>query len=169
MIIYKTINLINGKFYIGKDSKNNAKYYGSGILLNKAIKKYGKDNFRKEIIEDDILAIEVLNEREKYWIKKLNAKNPNGYNLSDGGDGFVKGYIMSKETKNKIKKSLIGHTVSKETKDKIRKSLIGHTVSTETKNKLKKSKLVSIPWNKGKTGIYSKETLEKMKPLQLVK
>ena len=51
MIIYKTTNLINSKIYVGQDSKNNYNYLGSGIIIKKAIKKYGKENFKKEIIE----------------------------------------------------------------------------------------------------------------------
>ena len=39
MVIYKTTNLINGKYYIGKDIHNNPKYLGSGIALRKAIEK----------------------------------------------------------------------------------------------------------------------------------
>lgn len=50
MIIYKTTNLINGKIYIGKDKHNNSKYLGSGRRLIKAIQKYGRDFFLKEII-----------------------------------------------------------------------------------------------------------------------
>ena len=46
MIIYKTTNLVNGKIYIGKDSKNNPNYLGSGNLLKKALIKYGKENFK---------------------------------------------------------------------------------------------------------------------------
>jgi hypothetical protein len=41
MIIYKTTCLINGKIYVGQDSKNNPDYLGSGIYLNRAIKKHG--------------------------------------------------------------------------------------------------------------------------------
>jgi hypothetical protein len=63
MIIYKTTNLINGKIYIGKDSKNNSKYLGSGLLLKRAILKYGKENFKKEILEE-CSSIEELNQRE---------------------------------------------------------------------------------------------------------
>jgi len=44
MIIYKTTNLINGKYYIGKDKYNNPSYLGSGFILYQAIKKYGKEN-----------------------------------------------------------------------------------------------------------------------------
>ena len=51
MIIYKTTNTVNNKIYIGKDSYNNPKYIGSGKLLWKAINKYGKKAFIKEIIE----------------------------------------------------------------------------------------------------------------------
>ena len=40
MIIYKTTNLLNGKFYIGKDEKNNPKYLGSAIFNNKILNTY---------------------------------------------------------------------------------------------------------------------------------
>ena len=50
MVIYEIKNLINGKKYIGKDSKNNPNYLGSGKYLKLAIKKYGKHNFIKEIL-----------------------------------------------------------------------------------------------------------------------
>lgn len=53
MIIYKTTNLINGKEYIGLDTQNRSelKYLGSGILLQRAIKKYRmKQNFQRVII-----------------------------------------------------------------------------------------------------------------------
>lgn len=86
MIIYKTTNLINGKFYIGKDEKNNPDYYGSGLILNRAIKKNGKENFVKEILEvcNDS---KHLCEREIYWINELNSIRPNGYNIALGGLG----------------------------------------------------------------------------------
>jgi len=68
MQIYKTINLINNKFYIGQDSKDNPSYLGSGVRIKYAIRKYGRDNFKKEIIESNIDNLETLNERELYWI-----------------------------------------------------------------------------------------------------
>lgn len=79
------MNLVNGKFYIGKDVKNSKKYLGSGKLLKQAIKKYGKTNFKKEILEV-CFSLEELEEKERYWIQELNAIE-NGYNLAKGGTG----------------------------------------------------------------------------------
>lgn len=97
MIIYKTTNTINGKIYVGKDCSNNSKYLGSGSILKSAIKKYGKENFIKEILEE-CTSPEYLKEREIYWISKLNSRDPLiGYNISPGGDGFMKGVKQSDE------------------------------------------------------------------------
>ena len=52
MIIYKTINLINGKIYIGQDTKNDPNYLGSGKIIKEAIKKYGKKNFTEDSIKE---------------------------------------------------------------------------------------------------------------------
>ena len=87
--VYKTTCLINNKFYVGKHEAESFDkyYYGSGIKLKNAIKKYGKKNFIVEIIcwcKD----LNELNNKETYWIDKLDAKNPKiGYNIADGGDG----------------------------------------------------------------------------------
>jgi group I intron endonuclease len=88
MQIYKTTNLIDGKIYIGKDVKNNSSYLGSGVRLKLAIKKYGVQNFKKEVLEDNILDKKTLSEREIYWISYFNSNNRLiGYNLTKGGDG----------------------------------------------------------------------------------
>jgi group I intron endonuclease len=86
-IIYKTTNLINGKIYVGQDKNCNPNYKGSGILLHRAISKYGWDNFVKEILEV-CHSKEELNDREKFWIKELDARDKTvGYNISAGGSG----------------------------------------------------------------------------------
>ena len=87
MIIYKVVNKINGKWYIGKDAGNHAYYLGSGKILKNAINKYGKENFEKIILEycNDKTH---LAEREKHWIAESNATtDPMSYNLASGGEG----------------------------------------------------------------------------------
>lgn len=87
MVVYKTTNLINGKIYIGKDESMKPHYIGSGYILKKAIRKYGKENFKKDILES-CGSREELEEKERYWIKELNATNPEiGYNVAEGGTG----------------------------------------------------------------------------------
>ena len=76
MNIYKITNLVNGKIYIGKDTKDRKDYYGSGIVIKQAIKKYGKENFKKEILEK-CSEYETLNEKEKYWINFYKSTDKN--------------------------------------------------------------------------------------------
>lgn len=89
-IIYKTTNLINGKFYIGKHQTKdlNDGYMGSGRLINRAIKKYGLDQFKTEIIE--MCPTEAhMNLAEKIYV----VIDPEvSYNLCRGGKGGF-GYI----------------------------------------------------------------------------
>jgi group I intron endonuclease len=88
MQIYKTINQINGKFYIGQDSSDKQDYLGSGVYITRAIKKYGRKNFIKIILEANIQTKEHLDKQEIYWISKLDAQNSNiGYNIAPGGKG----------------------------------------------------------------------------------
>ena len=83
MIIYLVTNLVNNKRYIGMDSKNNPQYLGSGTLILKAIKKYGKENFKKEILEV-CSSIPDMELKETYWINKYKAlEDPMFYNLED--------------------------------------------------------------------------------------
>jgi hypothetical protein len=89
MYIYKTTNLINNKIYIGLSTKTveeSTDYYGSGKNILQSIKKYGKDNFEKEIlIECDTL--EELRGHEIKLIAEYNSTDRNmGYNISPGGD-----------------------------------------------------------------------------------
>jgi predicted DNA-binding protein YlxM (UPF0122 family) len=103
MVIYKTTNLVNGKIYIGQDSKNNPKYLGSGVILLKAIKKYGKINFKKEII-DEAFSFDELNRKEVFWINEYDSMNQKrGYNVSFGGYGnpLPKEILLRKSEKAK--------------------------------------------------------------------
>ena len=103
-VIYFIINLINGKMYVGQtkqafkrriaEHKRNSKKAKIGV--DAAIRKYGWENFTAEIIE--VCPVEQLNEREMFWIKELNTKVPNGYNLTDGGEG-TSGWICTDKTR----------------------------------------------------------------------
>ena len=86
--IYLTTNLINGKKYIGKHfGAIGDSYLGSGTLLQRAIAKYGKENFKKEILY--ISKDEKENsEKEREFIKVYDAvKSDMFYNIHEGGDG----------------------------------------------------------------------------------
>ena len=114
MIVYKTTNLINGKIYVGQDESNNDDYIGSGKIIKQAIKKYGIENFKKEVLEHCKTKKQLCNQ-EKYWIKKLDARNHEiGYNIQPGGEGgylYKEGHVrkeMSPEARNNLRKSKLG-------------------------------------------------------------
>lgn len=124
MQVYIITNILDGKIYIGKDTLSNKNYMGSGVLIKRAIKKYGIEYFQKEIIyETD--NYEDLSNSEKYWIEFYKSNDRNiGYNISKGGDG---GDTMSNnpkldEIKNKISKALKNREFSLEHKEKLSKN-----------------------------------------------
>lgn len=87
--IFITINIINGMMYVGKRTcrKGDNYYYGSGKYFKRAFKKYGKENFIR-IVVDYAYDKKELNEKEKFYIKDLNAvEDKMFYNLADGGEG----------------------------------------------------------------------------------
>ena len=87
MVVYCTTNILNGKKYIGKDTKDNPNYLGSGKGLRNAIKKYGKENFKKQILAR-VNCKEFLKELEIYYIEYYNAvESTLFYNITKGGDG----------------------------------------------------------------------------------
>lgn len=136
--VYVTTNLINGKQYVGDRSCNcepeKDKYLGSGRpYFENAKIKYGKENFKKEILEKFDTKKEAFNAQEKYIIQ-FNTLFPNGYNISPKGGHGVKD-CFAEESKQKISRKLQGHSVSEKTRLKIKKT----------------RKLKGIePWNKGK-------------------
>ena len=145
MIIYKTTNKVNGKIYIGKTKNNTDQYLGSGLLIKRAIAKYGVENFIKEII-DTAETIQELNQKEQYWIQQYNScDNTIGYNISRGGDG---GDVFSNHpNKEQIRKNC-SHTGETN-------GMFGRKHRPESRAKISKSKkgqLAGIPtWNTGKT------------------
>lgn len=130
MVIYKIINKVNNKFYIGK-SVNSAqirfsqhihaaiKSKKSNNRFYNAIRKYGKDNFYFEILEQNIPS-ELLNDKEKLWISKLNPH----YNSTIGGEG-TSGFKFSNEQKLKMSLNRKGKKHTDETIEKLRLANLG--------------------------------------------
>jgi len=111
MNIYKTINKINGKVYIGQDTKDRPDYFGSGILIIRALAKYGKDSFDKEILEE-CCSREDLDDREIYWIKKFNSTDLSiGYNIATGGQNGSNTMINNPRYEEICRKMSISATV----------------------------------------------------------
>lgn len=106
--VYKHTNTINGKVYIGITSKkpeerwrNGLGYMSQGYIWN-AIKKYGWDSFKSEIILSKLTEEEAYSkEIELISFYKSNDSNF-GYNLSSGGENVHLGCKHSEETKIKM-------------------------------------------------------------------
>jgi group I intron endonuclease len=142
--VYLTTNLITGNQYVG-DHDINAKektfYIGSGIALEDAIKKYGRHNFFKEILEWFPTREKAFNAQEKYIRLYKTHVSQGGYNISWKGGLNVQG-CMCDEIRDKISKSnqiacsgekngMFGKHHSEETKLQLQVPK-----SEETKNKI---------------------------------
>jgi group I intron endonuclease len=163
MEIYKTTNLLNGLIYIGKSVKHRPSYLGSGIHLVRAVKKDGRINFKKEIIEF-CSSQKELNEREIFWIKELDARNPSiGYNITAGGDGWT-GHHHSEESKKKMSIAKKGKHPSEEARKLMSlhnaHNMKGKHHSDATRKKLSDIRKGQSSWNKGLH--HSEETKRKI-------
>lgn len=188
MIIYLITNLINGKVYIGQSIKNDKNYLGSGLLVLKAIKKYGKENFKKTILKK-CNSIKELNSLEAYFIGSHDSLSPNGYNISFGGIGkgstsestrrkMSKSHIgihrgekhplfgkkHTEETKKKIGLASKGRKQSEKTRRKRSNSLMGHVVLEETRIKLREAQVGDKSSWYGRR--HKKETIRKMSDIK---
>ena len=161
--IYKTTNLLSGKYYIGMHSTDNLDdgYLGSGKRLRYSINKHGKDNHKREIIEY-LNSREELKNREEEIVTLNEIAKVDCMNLKVGGEGgfainadpqlFIdsgirSGKIHSDKLKNDvnyrtkhIKQALAnfkrGHATGKVKYD----SFKGKKHSEETKDKMSKAK-----------------------------
>ena len=97
MLIYKATSKTTNKVYIGQTTttlQNRINHHKTASEVKNyhfynAIKKYGFDDFEWEVLEDDIHDINLLNEREKYWINYYNSYE-DGYNSTRGGEGYIR-------------------------------------------------------------------------------
>ena len=165
--IYRITNLLNGKMYIGKHITTNLDdgYIGSGKVIKQAIRKYGINNFRKEWLmfcED----AEELNYMERVYVNEDWISRSDTYNLVLGGPNPIMkgkdnpnfGKHLSEDIRKKISLSENGKIIPAHIRIRMAKA---HQTD-EFRHKCSESHKGKIPWNKGKTGIYSEETIKKI-------
>lgn len=136
--VYKTTNLLNGKVYVGKHTTDNPndEYLGSGLALIKAIAKYGKENFVKEILgifesEDEAYLYESS-------IVTLDfMKRSDTYNAKPGGRGAKSGTEHSMYDRRGENNPMFGRKHSEETRKKLSERASNR--SEETKKKISES------------------------------
>lgn len=97
--VYKTTNLINGKIYIGVHKTNDMDdgYKGSGSTLKKAFIKYGKNNFKRELLKEFDSYLEAL-EYERQIVTITFVEDKANYNIKTGG---IQNIYYNRESKKK--------------------------------------------------------------------
>lgn len=145
--IYKTTCLVNNKIYIGCHATNNLDdgYLGSGKLLFAAIKKYGKENFTREILET-FSNPEDMFDRERILVNEDLISSGTSYNLVVGGSGGFKVQDIAAWRK-KLSESRVGNT-----------NALGFKHSNESKQKISESLKGRPAWNKGLPGTWIGKT-----------
>lgn len=91
-VVYLIQNMLNGKKYVGQtvrplETRFN-EHTRQNTFIGRAIRKYGKENFRYGVIKSCASKSE-MDYWEKFFIAALKTKSPKGYNLTDGGTGFT--------------------------------------------------------------------------------
>jgi group I intron endonuclease len=167
--IYRITNKLNGKTYIGQHKcwRNKIdKYFGSGNLIIKAINKYGKENFEKEILYTNILNKDTADSVEMYAIAKERKLGKAEYNICKGGQGgSAKGRTFSNETRYKMSiaaKKRKRMPMSEETKAKIsaiHKGKPGHPAWNKGKKMTEEMRKINSESHKGKK--QTPETIQK--------
>ena len=134
--IYLNTDLKTGKQYAGKhhyhiEGQLDPNYHGSGVLWTKVLKKRPKELIKEEYIKTCYSEEEMCSD-EQYYIKVFDTLYPNGYNLTEGGEGCV----ASEETRKKMSLAQKGKHISEEQKKKLSIALKGRIMSDEHKKKI---------------------------------
>lgn len=156
--IYRITNKINGKTYIGqhKYKKLNDDYMGSGKFLWRAYRKYGFENFEKEILYSRIQYKETVDAMERFAIAKERSIGKAEYNIADGGQGGNLGEEVNKKLRGK-NNPFYGKHHSEETRMKLSEAKKGKPgpnkgmhFSEEAKIHISEGRKGKSAWNKGK-------------------
>lgn len=105
-ILYRTTNILNGKYYIGVSNGNNKWYKGSGTVLKQAIKFYGGKSFMTEVIETFETEKQAFIREQEIVTEEL-VRDRNCYNMKIGGKGGTgqqKTDIHKKKISDSVKK-----------------------------------------------------------------
>lgn len=153
--IYKITNRVNGKMYIGQHTTDDLDdgYMGSGAIMKKALKKYGREAFAKEWLEFAENA-EDLNCLERMYVDEEWLARPDTYNLVLGGKATA-GFKHTYETKRKL-----SIWAKERLKDKENHPMYGRHLSEEQKEKQRAAHLGQQSPMKGKR--LSEETRKKL-------
>lgn len=118
--VYITTNLINKKQYIGSHATNdlNDSYLGSGRIFLKALRKYGRENFKREILHECETILDAR-KLEAPMIVQHQTMFPYGYNVHDNGGWGYPGSTHGPTTREKLRIANTGKKHSDETKEKI--------------------------------------------------
>ena len=108
-LVYQTTNLLNGKIYIGQHQTDNLNdgYIGSGVELNLDIEKFGKDNFKREILFD-FDSFEEMDNKERELVNEDFVARPDTYNLTVGEQGNGFHYAITHGLNNKANNCSLG-------------------------------------------------------------
>lgn len=107
MIVYLATNKINGKKYVGQTVRSLEERWKDHCrakddnYFHRAIHKYGVENFSLEVL-DTAESGKELDEKEMFWIKKLNTLFPRGYNLKEGGNVSMRGRLGITNPKSRL-------------------------------------------------------------------
>lgn len=162
-VIYKITNNVNGKIYIGKDSRNRKSYMGSGQSIKNAISKYGIENFTKDII-DSADSLEELNQKERMWIDYYRSYIPSiGYNRGLGGEGNWDLSLMSEDDIKKMREKQLASRRSEEFRERKRNDTLKHFSDPE--NRIRQSQILKKFWENSDEEFKKmvKERLEMMR------
>lgn len=146
--IYRYICIVNGKVYVGsaKHLANRHKGHKSGfrydthhgILFKHAWKKHGAENFVYELLEYVDNEADLI-PREQYWMDRLGAYGPNGYNSTPIA-GSMLGYRHRADTREAMSRRRKGRGISPQMQEASRLAWLGRKHTPETIEKMRKAK-----------------------------
>ena len=158
-LVYQTTNILNGMIYIGVHATNKLDdaYLGSGHRLKYAIKKYGKDNFKREILFECSNKNDMMI-KEKEIVNEEFLKRSDVYNLNVGGVWSDK----PQETRNKISHGNKGKPKSKEHIENVSKAKKGKKRTTPITEEEREKRRLSQLGKKASPETREKQRLAKL-------